>query len=103
MHFWTFEILSFRLSEMFEDESRRRGLGNYEDPRNSFSQIVNMNSVSMKNMKRKFGESCKLFYFQVRESPAPLNMPIPTCASDRGGAVACIGSPVALATDPKRS
>ena len=29
-------------------------------------------------------EICKLFYFQVRESPAPLNLQTPTPAPDRG-------------------
>ena len=41
-----------------------------------------------KNMKRKCGKSNQLFYFQVRESPAPLTIPIPTPASDWGGPVA---------------
>ena len=50
-------------------------------------------SYQSKNMKGKFGKSYQLFYFQVRESPAPLNIPIPTPASDRGGPVACIGGP----------
>ena len=34
-------------------------------------------------MKSKVGKSPKLFYFQVRESPAPRNISIPTPASDR--------------------
>ena len=34
-------------------------------------------------MKCKFGKSYKLFYFQVRESPAPLNIPTPAPAPDR--------------------
>ena len=34
-------------------------------------------------MKCKFGKSYRLFYFQVRESPAPLNIPTPTPAPDR--------------------
>ena len=34
-------------------------------------------------------------YLQVREFPAPLNIPIPTPA-DRGGPVACLGGPIAL-------
>ena len=36
-------------------------------------------------MEWKFGKSYKLLYFQVRESPAPLNIPTPTPAPDRGG------------------
>ena len=46
-------------------------------------------------MKRKCGKMNQLFYFQVRESPAPLKIPIPTSASYRGGPVACIAGPVA--------
>ena len=46
-------------------------------------------------MKLKFDKSYKLFYFQVRESPAPLNVPRPTPAPDRGGPVACPSGPVA--------
>ena len=34
-----------------------------------------------------------LFYFQVRESPAPLSIPTPTPAPDQGGPVACLGGP----------
>ena len=41
-------------------------------------------------MKWKFGKSGKLFYFQIRESPAPLNIPTPSPAPDRGGPVACL-------------
>ena len=40
-------------------------------------------------------EIWQVLYFQVRESPAPLNMPIPTPAPDRGGPVAWVGGPVA--------
>ena len=39
-------------------------------------------SYRSKNMKWKCGKSYKLFYFQVRESPAPLNIPTPTPAPD---------------------
>ena len=34
------------------------------------------------------------FYFQARESPAPLNTPTPTRAPDRGGPIACLSGPV---------
>ena len=34
------------------------------------------------SMKLKFGKSYKLSYFQVRESPAPLNIPTPIPAPD---------------------
>ena len=52
-------------------------------------------------MKLKFGKSYKLFYFQVRESPAPHNIPTPSPAPDPGGPVACLGGPVAWAlSDP---
>ena len=33
------------------------------------------------------------FYFQARESPAPLNIPLPTPAPDWGGPVACLSGP----------
>ena len=58
------------------------------------SQILDINFISVKNMKWKCGKSYKLFYFQVRESPAPLNIPTPTPAPDRGGPVACLSGPV---------
>ena len=35
------------------------------------------------------------FYFQVRESPAPLNIPTPIPAPDRGP-IACLSGPVAF-------
>ena len=44
-------------------------------------------------MKWRSGKSYKLFYFQTRESPAPLNIPTPTPAPERGGHVACLGGP----------
>ena len=55
-----------------------------------------MNFISIKEMKWKLGKSYNLFYFQVRESPAPLNIPTLTPAPDRGGPVACLGGPVAV-------
>ena len=33
-------------------------------------------------------------HFRARESPSPLNIPIPTPASDHGGPVACICGPI---------
>ena len=44
-------------------------------------------------MKWKFGKSYERFCFQVRESPAPLNIPTPTPAPDQGGPVACLSGP----------
>ena len=41
-----------------------------------------------RNQKPRNQEAKTLFHFQVRESPAPLNMPTPTLAPDRGGPVA---------------
>ena len=35
---------------------------------------------------------------QVRETPAPLNIPAPTPAPDQGGPVACLGGPIAGTT-----
>ena len=35
-------------------------------------------------------------FFILRESPAPLNIPTPIHAPDRGGPVACLGGPVAM-------
>ena len=52
-------------------------------------------SYRSKNMKRKFGKSSQLFYFQVRESPAPLNIRTPTDTLDRGGPVARPGGRMA--------
>ena len=33
----------------------------------------------------------QLLYFQMREFPAPLNIPTPNPAPDQGGLVACLG------------
>ena len=45
-------------------------------------------------MQCKLGKSYKLFYFQVRESPVPLNIPTPTPAPDHllGGHNELIGT-----------
>ena len=40
-------------------------------------------------------EKSILFYFQVRKSPDPLNIPTPTPAPDGGGPVACLSGPAA--------
>ena len=37
----------------------------------------------------------KLFHLEIRESTAPLNIPTPTPATDRGGPVACLSGSVA--------
>ena len=54
---------------------------------NKIYEGLDTNFIPIKNMKRKCGKTNKLFYFQVRESPTHLNIPIPTAASDRGGPV----------------
>ena len=41
-----------------------------------------MNFISIQNMKWEFGKSYKLLCFQVRKSPAPLDIPTPTPAPD---------------------
>ena len=41
----------------------------------------------------------KPFYFQVRESPAPLIIPTPTPAHDRSGPAACLSCPEAVIND----
>ena len=41
-------------------------------------------------------ETKTLFYIQVRESKAPLNIPTPIAAPDRGGPIACRGGPIAI-------
>ena len=76
-------------------KSRKQGPEIDKDWFNEISKSLDMNLVSIKNMKWKFGTSYQLFHFQMRDSPAPLNIPIPTPASDRGDPVACIGSPIA--------
>ena len=44
-----------------------------------------------------------IFYFQVRESIAPLNIPTPTPAPDRAGPGACLGGPVAYSQSSKHN
>ena len=73
---------------MCEDEDRQI---------DKISQILDMNFISIKNMRWQFGKSYKLFYFQVRGSPVPLNIPTPTPAPDRGGPIACLSGPVTVA------
>ena len=41
--------------------------------------------IDQKDMNCKFAKSNYIFYFQVRESLSPINIPIPIPASDRGG------------------
>ena len=45
-------------------------------------------------MEVKQYDILKLFHFQLRESPAPLNIPTSTPAPDWGGPVACLSGPV---------
>ena len=65
-------------------KGRRRAPGNDEDPPNVFFKILGMNSISIKKHEM---DIWYLLYFQVRDSPAPLNIPTPTLAPDRGGPV----------------
>ena len=60
---------------------------------------MDMNFISIENMKVTFLKSYKLFYFQVKKSPAPLNIPTPTPAPNQSGPVACLSGPVALELD----
>ena len=53
----------------------RWGPGNDEDWLNEIYNILDMNFMSTKNMKWKFGKSYKLFYFQVREHPSTFRLP----------------------------
>ena len=48
--------------------SRRRGLKNYLFPIHKIYKSLDVNFISIKNMKYKFGESSKFIYFQVRVS-----------------------------------
>ena len=64
---------------------RTLSLGNDEDPRKHFLTILDMNFISIKNHEMKI---LQLLYFQAREPPAPLNIPIATLAPDWGGPVA---------------
>ena len=53
-----------------------------------------------KNQESRNQETLDLFYLQVRESPATLNIPTPNPAPDRGGPAACLGGPVACLGKP---
>ena len=53
-------------------------IGHYNFSINNISKSLDMNFISIKNMKRYFG----IFYFQVRESPTALRILIPTPAPD---------------------
>ena len=53
-----------KLRKFEKMKSRRRGPGNDGDPRKPFSKVLNMNLVSIKNMKRKFGKSNQLSIFK---------------------------------------
>ena len=52
-------------------------------------------SFRSKNMKRLCAKTNQLFYFQIRESLSPINIPSPTPASGWGGPVAWLSDPVA--------
>ena len=49
-----------------------------KNPRKEFFDILEMYFMSSKKPEMKFGD----FLFQVREPPAPLNIPTPTLAPD---------------------
>ena len=55
-----------------------------------------------KNVKTQLGNltNKKFFYFEIRESPAPLNIPTPTPTPDWGGPVACLSGPSGVERDP---
>ena len=57
---------------------------------------INTKRRQQENIQNKIKHNNKKEHFQVRESPAPLNVPTHTPAPDRGGPVACLGGPVAL-------
>ena len=57
-------------------------------PVKTIFKILDINFISIKKHEMEISKSYKLFYFQVRESPAPRNIPTPTPAPDRGGPVA---------------
>ena len=52
-------------------------IGNDEDWLNETYNSLDMDCISIDKHEM---EICQLFYFQVRESPAPLNIPTPTPA-----------------------
>ena len=69
-----FEFLKFRIPVfliIINDEflkimkSRRWGISWHSFCRRNFSKILNMNLVSIKNMKRKSGKSKQFMYFQA--------------------------------------
>ena len=65
-------------------KSRRRGMTRHESSIKKIFESLDMKFISIqKNMKRIYGKSNQLFYFQVRESLSPINIPIPTPASCR--------------------
>ena len=48
-----------------------------------------------KQKNKEITIKCSKNIFKYRNPPAPLNIPIPTPAPDRGGHVACLSGPVA--------
>ena len=69
----------FNFIKFCEDGHQRMMKIGWIKPQKSWIWI----SYRSTNMKWKFGKSYTLFYFQVRESPAPLNIPTPTPAPYR--------------------
>ena len=58
----------------------------WEHVQNMFERI-NMFEAKEPGTRNQQPKTLNLFYFQVRESPAPRNIPTPTLAPDRGGPV----------------
>ena len=70
--FLNHEGLKFRNFESWKVEGGAPD--NYEESRINFSNILDMNFISIKNMKWKLSKSYKLLYFQGRES-SNINQP----------------------------
>ena len=58
---------------------------NDEDPGKNIFKTLDMNFISIKNMRWKSANFC----ISSKGTPAPLNIPTPTLAPDQGGPVAC--------------
>ena len=76
-----FYLLFLETWKVKDEESTTINLGS------KISKSLDMNFISIKKHETKF---CKFLYFRARESLSPINIPIPTPASDRGGPVAWV-------------
>ena len=72
---------------MFENKKGERGKDKIIKVGNKIRMIHNVENEDQER------NTLNLFYFQVRESRAPLNIPTLTLAPDRGGPVACLSGP----------